>query len=188
LYQSPYLGVAIADEHRLIDGNDAFLRMIKHTRAELAEGKLDWRAMTPERFRAHDASAMEQLREFGTCVPYEKEYVLPDGSSAPFLIGAVRLGVEPLQWSAYVVELTEQRKLQAAEEKVRAWEAKYELINRLAHELNNPLAAMTFTLHLLSTHPDLSADTQNLVNDASGMLGRIATTVRRVLAEVQQVQ
>jgi len=38
---------------------------------------------------------MEQLREFGTCVPYEKEYVLPDGSSVPFLIGAVRLSAEP---------------------------------------------------------------------------------------------
>jgi PAS domain S-box-containing protein len=188
LYQSPYLGVAIADENRIIDGNEAFLRMIGHTRAELAEERLDWRAMTPERFRALDASAMEQLREFGACVPYEKEYVLPDGSSAPFLIGAVRLGVEPLQWSAYVVELTEQRKLQAAEEKVRAWEAKYELINHLAHELNNPLAAMTFTLHLLSTHPHLSDDTRALVNDASVMLDRVATTVRRVLAEVHQVQ
>lgn len=188
LYQSPYLGVAIADENRIADGNDAFLRMIGHTRADLVEGKLDWRAMTPERFRSLDASAMEQLREFGTCVPYEKEYILPDGSSAPFLIGAVRLGVEPLQWSAYVVELTEQRKLQAAEEKVRAWEARYELINHLAHELNNPLAAMTFLFHLLSTHPHLSGDTQKLVNDASGMLDRVATTVRRVLAEVQQVQ
>ena len=187
LYQSPYLGVAIADEHRIIDGNDAFLRMIGHTRASLAEGKIDWTAMTPEKFRALDASAMEQLREFGTCVPYEKEYLLPDGSSVPFLIGAVRLSAEPLQWSAYVVELTEQRKLQAAEEKVRAWEARYLLINHLAHELNNPLAAMTFTLHLLNTHPHLSDDTQTLVADASGMLERIATTVRRVLAEVQQL-
>jgi PAS domain S-box-containing protein len=187
LYQSPYLGVAIADEHRIIDGNDAFLRMIGQTRASLAEGKIDWPAMTPEKFRPLDASAMEQLREFGTCVPYEKEYLLPDGSSVPFLIGAVRLSAAPLQWSAYVVELTEQRKLQAAEEKVRAWEARYFLINHLAHELNNPLAAMTFTLHLLSTHPHLSDDTQTLVNDASGMLERIATTVRRVLAEVQQL-
>jgi len=46
---------------------------------------------------------------------------------------------------------------------------------------------MAFTLHLLSTHSHLSGDTQKLVNDASGMLERVATTVRRVLAEVQQV-
>jgi PAS domain S-box-containing protein len=93
LYQSPYLGVYIADEHHIIDANDAFLRMTGHTREQLAAGKIDWRAMTPDKFRALDVSAMEQLREFGTCVPYEKEYVLPDGSSLPFLIGAVRLSV-----------------------------------------------------------------------------------------------
>lgn len=188
LYQSPYLGVYIADIHRIIDANDAFLRMTGHTREELLAGELDWRAMTPDKFRPLDVSAIEQLREFGACVPYEKDYVLPDGSSLPFLIGAVRLTAEPLQWSAYVVEMTEQRKLQAAEEKVRAWAARYGLINHLAHELNNPLAAMTFTLHLLSTHPDLSADTLRLVNDANGMLARVSATVRRVLAEVQQVQ
>lgn len=187
LYRSPYLGVAIADEKRIIDGNDAFLRMIRRTREQLQAGDIDWRAMTPEKFQQLDENAMEQLREFGTCVPFEKEFVFPDGSSAPFLIGAVRLSAEPFQWSSYVVEMSEQRKLQAAEEKVRAWEARYVLINHLAHELNNPLAAMTFTLHLLHTHPGLSGDTRHLLNDATAMLDRIAATVRRVLAEVKQV-
>ena len=115
LYRSPYLGVAMADENHIIDGNDAFLRMIGHTREQLMAGEIDWREMTPEKFRPLDESAMDQLREFGTCVPYEKEFVLPDGSSVPFLIGAVRLSAEPFQWSSYVVEMTEQRKLQAAE-------------------------------------------------------------------------
>jgi PAS domain S-box-containing protein len=187
LYQSPYLGVAIADEKRIIDANDAFLRMIAHTREKLMAGEIDWRAMTPEKFQQLDDTAMAQLLEFGTCVPFEKEFVLPDGSSVPFLIGAVRLSAEPFRWSSYVVEMTEHRKLQAAEEKVRAWEARYVLINHLAHELNNPLAAMTFTLHLLSTHPGLSVDSLKLVKDAGGMLDRVASTVRRVLAEVQQV-
>ena len=84
LYRSPYLGVAIADENHIIDGNDAFLRMIGHSREQLMEGQIDWREMTPEKFRPLDVSAMDQLREFGTCVPYEKEFVLPDGSSLPF--------------------------------------------------------------------------------------------------------
>jgi PAS domain S-box-containing protein len=186
LYQSPHLGVAIADENHVIDGNDAFLRMVGHTREQLAAGKINWQKMTPDRFRSVDASAMEQLREFGTCVPFEKQLILPDGSSLPFLIGAVRLSLEPFQWSFYIVEMSEQRKLQAAEEKVRAWEARYMLINHLAHELNNPLAAMTFTFHLLRNQPYLSADTQKLVDDASQMLDRVTATVRRVLEEVQQ--
>jgi PAS domain S-box-containing protein len=187
LYQSPYLGVAIADENHVIDGNDAFLRMVGQSREQLTVGEVDWSAMTPEKFRALDASAMDQLREFGTCVPYEKEFILPDGSSLPFLVGAVRLSLEPFQWSSYIVEMSEQRRLQAAEEQVRAWEARHLLINHLAHELNNPLAAMTFTLHLLRTHPNLSDDTQKLVDDASKMLDRITATVKKVLEEVQQV-
>lgn len=183
LYQSPYLGVLIADESRIIDANDALLKMIGHRREELTAGEIDWRQMTPEKFRPLDQIAIEQLREFGTCVPHEKEFLLPDGSSVPFLIGGVRLGLEPFQWSAYVVNLTEQRKLHDADQKLKSWETRYKLINLLAHELNNPLAAMTFTLHLLRTHRDLSEDSRNLLNDAVDMLERISTTVRRVLVE-----
>jgi ActR/RegA family two-component response regulator/PAS domain-containing protein len=186
LYQSPHLGVAIADEEHIIDANDALLRMIGRTREQLTAGEIDWRAITPERFRTLDASAIEQLREFGACVPFEKEFTLPDASSLPFLIGGVRLDVAPLLWSAFVVDLTEQRKLHQAEQKVRAWETRYVLINELAHELNNPLAALTFSLHLLATRPDVSEDTLKLVKDAKNMVDRIATTVRRVLVEVRQ--
>jgi signal transduction histidine kinase len=160
--------------------------MVGLTREQLPAGQVHWSEITHDKHRALDLSAIEQLREFGTCVPYEKELLLPDGSSLPILIGAVRLSIEPLQWSSYVVNLTEQRALQAAEQKVKIWETRYSLINHLAHELNNPLAAMTFTLHLLGTHPSLTDDTLRLVKDASGMLNRITTTVRRVLEEVQQ--
>ena len=187
LYQSPYLGVLIADQDRLIDGNEALLKMIGQGREELTAGQVDWRQITPDKYRYLDQIALEQLREFGACVPYEKEFLLPDGSSVPFLIGGVRLGLEPFQWSAYVVNITEQRKLHAIDEKLKSWEARYKLINLLAHELNNPLAAMTFTLHLLRTHRDLSEDCRTLLNDAVEMLERISTTVRRVLVESSEV-
>ena len=71
-----------------------------------------------------------------------------------------------------------------AEQKVKAWETRYALINQLAHELNNPLAAMTFTLHLLGTHNNLPDNTISLLDDARIMLDRISDTVRRVLEEV----
>jgi len=35
-----------------------------------------------------------------------------------------------------------------------------------AHELNNPLAAMTFTLHILRTQKDMSEDTVKLLDDS----------------------
>ncbi len=186
LYKSPYLGVAIAEENRIVDANDALLRMIGYTRDQLVRGEIDWFKMTPERFRPLDAAGLDQLREFGTCAPFEKEFILPDGSSLPFLIGAVRLTLEPLRWSAYVVNLTEQRRLQTAEQQLREWESRSSLINHLAHELNNPLAALLFTTHLLSTHPGLTDDMAKLLVDATEMQDRITATVRRVLVESQQ--
>lgn len=186
LYKSPYLGVVIADESRVIDANDAFLRMIGYTRGQLRRGEIDWKELTPEKYRPLDAAAVEQIREFGACAPIEKEFVLKDGRSLPFLIGATRLTIDPLQWSAYIVNLTKQRDLQAAQQKLTEWEAKNAVINRLAHEVNNPLAALVFTIHLLSTHPDLSEDMAKLLTDATEMLDRVSATVRRVLVESQR--
>ena len=183
LYKSPYLGVAIANENQIIDANEALLRMIRYTREQLRAGEIDWFKMTPERFRPLDVNALEQLREYGACIPFEKEFNLPDGSTLPFLIGAVRLSTEPFQWSVYMIDLTEQRRLQAAERKVREWESRYALINQLAHDINNPLAALTFTLHLLGTHPDLTPDARDLVGNAAEMLGRVSDAVKKVLVE-----
>jgi PAS domain S-box-containing protein len=183
LYRSPHLGVAIADEHHIVDANDALLKMIGCTREQLVAGEIDWLEMTPDRYPSLDQNALEQLREFGTCVPFEKEFALSDGRRLPFLIGAVRLSVEPLQWCAYMVDLTQQRKLQTAEQQVHEWESRNTLINRLAHEINNPLAALMFTLHLLSTHAELSNDAQGLILTAEEMLGRINESVQMVLVE-----
>lgn len=183
LYQSPYLGVAIANETKIIDANDTLLRMIGYSREQLMAGEISWVEMTPEKFRSLDVNALEQLREFGACVPFEKEFILPSGLSFPFLIGAVRLSLDPFQWSVYMVDLTKQRKVQAAEQKLREWESRNALINSLAHEINNPLAALTFTFHLLRTHPDLPKNARELLQDSDAMLKRIAESVRRVLIE-----
>ena len=188
LYKSPYLGVAIADDSHIIDANDALLRMIGRNREELLAGNIDWLRMTPEKFHSLDQNAMEQLREFGACVPFEKEFILADGTTMPFLIGAVRLTLDPLQWSAYIVDLTQQRKLQTAEQKVREWESRHTVINRLAHEINNPLAALMFTLHLLRTHSGISEDARALILDAGEMLERINKSVQEVLIESRPVQ
>jgi DNA-binding response OmpR family regulator len=187
LYKSPHLGVAIADENRILDANDALLHMIQRTRDELRAGEIDWPSMTPEKFEPADVNAIQQLREFGVCAPFEKEFVLPDGSVRPFLIGAVRLRGDPLEWSAYIVDLTQQRRLYAAEKKVTEWQSRNALISRLAHEINNPLAALMFTLYLLGTLPDLSSDGRDLLSSASEMLHRIDDSVKQVLLESRPV-
>lgn len=183
LYRSPHLGVAIANENRIIDANDALLSMIRYTREQMLAGEIDWMEMTPVEIRHRDVNAVEQIREYGACVPFEKEFILPDGSRLPFLVGAVRLTTDPLQWAVYITSLLEQQKLREAERKVREWESRHAIINHLAHEINNPLAALMFTVHLMGTHAELSGDVRELVGNAEQMLQRVATVVKQVLEE-----
>lgn len=108
LYGSPHLGVFLAHGQRIVDANDTFLKMIGFTRPEMLADAIDWWALTAPEYRPQDLNAMEQMREYGACVPYEKEYILRDGTRLRFMIGAVGLTTEP---------------------------AAAKLVNRLAHEL-----------------------------------------------------
>ena len=57
----------------------------------------------------------------------------------------------------------------------------------LWEQIENPLAAMVFTIHLLRTYPDLPVDAHELVERAGEMLNRISDSVRKVLIESRPV-
>ena len=119
LYASEYLGVLTGLEERVTDANDAFLRMVGFTREEMKAGQIDWRAMTPREYAALDERGLEELRTRGGVVPYEKEFVLRDGTRLPILIGAVRLSSEPLEWVCWVVDLRGMKEIAKVEEQSR---------------------------------------------------------------------
>lgn len=188
LFGSSHLGVVIADDRRgVLQANDAFLRMVNYSREEMQAGRIDWWGMTPEESRELDIVAIQQLREYGVCVPYEKEYILRDGSRLPFMMGAVRLTSDPLTWASYTVDLREHYKVVAAEQKARELQARNSLINELAHELNNPLAALTFLMYLISSRPELLTEsTRELLKQANHQLERMAQTMRKVLTASEE--
>lgn len=126
LQNSEYLGVLIASLDGIIDANDAFLNMVGLSREEMVAGQIDWRTMTPAEYRLRDERGLEELRQKGVCVPFEKEYVLRDGTRLPILIGAVRLKAEPLKWVCWVVNLRTQKQAAAAEKKALALETELE--------------------------------------------------------------
>ena len=76
------VGVIIASppQDAVIEANDYYLRTIGYTREEFEQGMVDWRAITPPEWLPADERAIEELRERGTCTPYEKEYVRRDGT------------------------------------------------------------------------------------------------------------
>jgi PAS domain S-box-containing protein len=128
LVDANVVGVTISDHERVIEANDAWLRITGHTRAEQESGRLSWRAMTPPEWASADDHAMQQLATEGWVEPYEKEYLRPDGSRVPVLISGVRLDSDPLRVVAIIIDLTDRRTAEREREQllVREREARRE--------------------------------------------------------------
>ena len=122
-----------------------------------------------------------------TGVPWEDTFPLRarDGKYRWFLSRAVPLRDHDgriLRWFGTNTDVTEQRE---AEDRLR-WAEKLaatgQLASALAHEINNPLAAVTNTLYLLERHPDLRDDAKGLVTTAASELDRVSRIVKHSLS------
>src|SRR3954471_11471785 len=128
LVDANVVGVTVSDYERVLEANDAWLRITGQTRAEQESGRLSWRAMTPPEWAKADDHAMRQLATAGWVEPYEKEYLRPDGTRVPVLISGVRLDSEPLRVVAIIIDLTDRRTAERERERllVREREARRE--------------------------------------------------------------
>ncbi|UOM36614.1 PAS domain-containing protein [Acuticoccus sp. I52.16.1] len=115
LVDSDVIGIVIWDlDGTLIDANDAFLRMVQYDRAEVEAG-LDWFAMTPPDWQdVHARQEAEELLTTGRMQPREKEYFRKDGSRVPVLIGAACFEGQSRQGVAYILDLTEIKRVEAS--------------------------------------------------------------------------
>ena len=133
LMESTIIGIIIADSDFIVEANDAFLALIGVTREQFNQHPISWSAITPPEYTSLDQSKLEELRTHGSCVPFEKEYLRPDGSSVPVLIGATLLQEEPLQWVCFVLDITAQKQLE---------QRKDDFISIASHELRTPLTTL----------------------------------------------
>jgi PAS domain S-box-containing protein len=115
LVDSDIIGIVIWDlDGTLIDANDAFLRMVQYERADVQTG-LRWLDMTPPEWQdVHAREEAEELAATGKMQPREKEYFRKDGSRVPVLIGAACFEGKSTQGVAYILDLTERKRAEAA--------------------------------------------------------------------------
>ncbi len=131
LIDSNIIGIVIWDlDGRLLDANDAFLRMVRYEREDLQAG-LGWFEMTPPEWQeVHARQEAEELKATGMMQAREKEYFRKDGSRVPVLIGAACFEDQPNQGVAYILDLSEQKR---AEEALRRSEAYLAEAQRQTH-------------------------------------------------------
>ncbi|HEX8201970.1 MAG TPA: PAS domain S-box protein, partial [Isosphaeraceae bacterium] len=116
--ESNVVGLIVADfSGRVLEANDAFLRLTGSSRDQLRSGRLNFLELTPPEHRHLDRRAMEEMRDTGRHAPFEKEYIRKDGSRVPVLVGTSFLGRDRDGGElgvGFIVDLTERKRAEAA--------------------------------------------------------------------------
>lgn len=113
--QSNVIGVFEADDTgRILEANEAFLRLVGHDRKSLIERGLTWQDLTPPEYGPVDRAASEAILATGTCAPYAKEYFHRDGSRVAALVTAARIEGEPPTFMSYVLDRGERKAVEVA--------------------------------------------------------------------------
>jgi PAS domain S-box-containing protein len=117
LVDANIIGIFISDrERRILEANDAFLRIIGYDREDLVSGRLRLTELTPPEWVELDKRIWAELSSTGIVQPFEKEYFRKDGSRVPVLLGAAMFEEGGDRGVAFVLDLTERKR---AEEAVR---------------------------------------------------------------------
>jgi PAS domain S-box-containing protein len=213
LVDSNIIGIFIWDfDGRILEANDEFLRMMGYDREDLLAGSIWWTDLTPPDWRDRNNARIEQQKTSGRFESFEKEFTRKDGSRVPILIGGATFEKDGNQGVAFVLDLTERKRVEAeARENERRYrEAQLELAhaNRvvtmgqltasIAHEVNQPItAAVTYALaarRWLSAEPPNFHEVDDALslivkegNRAGEVVGRIRALVKKAPARKDAV-
>src|ERR1700754_609493 len=115
LVDANIIGILIADrEGRILEANDAFLRIVGYDREDLVSGRVRWTELSPPEWRERDMLTQAELNSIGIVQPFEKEYFRKDGSRVPVLIGAALFKEGGDEGLAFVLDLTERKRVEEA--------------------------------------------------------------------------
>jgi len=166
---------------RITEANAAFLNLVGYTRADLAAGLIDWRALTPPEYAEQDQHALKELAATGICKPFEKEYIRKDGQRVSVLLVSAIFEDNPEEGVCFVLDLTQRKRLEAQFRQAQKMEAIGTLAGGVAHDFNNILALIQMQADLLKSDDGLSAAQAELANDIGTAAQRAGALTRQLL-------
>jgi PAS domain S-box-containing protein len=126
---------------QITEANDAFLRMVGYEREDLVAGRLRWTDLTPREWldRQQEQNLL-QFRRTGSVPAYEKEYFHKDGSRVPVLIGVAAFDEKCERGVAFVVDMTEQKRAEAALRRSRQYLAEAQKVSHTGSWAWSPIS------------------------------------------------
>ena len=107
---------------RLLDANNVFFQLTGYTRAEIEHGEFTWRTLTPREWVAISEEQWQKLARTGQIGPYEKEYILADGSRRWFLFTGRDLGDGTV--AQFCVDVSDRKRVEQALRERETWLAR----------------------------------------------------------------
>ncbi len=174
LAESGIIGITVSDaQGRVLEANEAFLRMVGCSREELLAGEVTWELLAPTR---SDAGAAARA--------WEGEYLRKDGARIPVLL--VNAPLEDAESISIALDLSERKRLEEQFRQAQKMEAIGRLAGGIAHDFNNLLSVILSYAEMICSElqPDepLRADVQEIHEAAV----RAADLTRQLLAFSRQ--
>jgi len=182
LFESDLLGIGVPDRFGgFAEANNELLRIVGYTRDDLEAGLVRWDKMTPPEYQALDQEHIIEAAGRGFCTPYEKEYIRKDGSRVPILCGYALLDDSEDQYIGFVQDLSQRKRAEEALRQAEKLATAGRFAASMAHEINNPLAAVVNSIYLALRDDSLSPQIRECLTLADRELLRVSRTVSQTL-------
>jgi PAS domain S-box-containing protein len=162
----------------VLDANAHFLEMVGYTWEDLHRGRVRWDAMTPPEWQERTAEATAELQATGRVYPFDAAYRRKDGTVVPVLFSAVVVDPRAGEGTAFVLDLTDQKRAEA--ELRRALAAKeaaladnVTLLREVHHRTKNNLQMLCDLLYLQAATLS-SQEAKTVLEEAYGRIFAIA--------------
>jgi two-component system cell cycle sensor histidine kinase/response regulator CckA len=189
LVESNIIGIATGDLNgKLIEANEACLRLVGYSREDLLSGEMRWDVLTPPEYHDSDRLALEQLRTTGVASPWEKQFFRKDGGRISVLIGVTtRVAADgDVECVSFVLDISERKQLEQQLRQAQKMEAVGRLAGGIAHDFNNLLGVIIGYSEIFEERLGLSDPLRPKAEQIKKAGLRAATLTRQLLAFSRQ--